>query len=1012
MPAPETIAELVKRFRTSADEYRAAHYNEEQVRTDFINPFFAALGWDVDNQKGLSSDLREVIVEDRVRIEAAAKAPDYGFYLGGQRKFFVEAKRPGVPISASGPAFQLRRYAWNARLPLSILTNFAEFAAYDGRVMPASTDRAELARVEWYTFEQYVEQWEQIAARWSRAAVLNGSVEKFAETKPARGLKLIPVDDAFLNEIEGWRELLAKNIVSWKLTLSPRELNYAVQMTIDRIVFLRLCEDRGIEPDGQLLGLLNGGKVYDRLVQLFRRADMRYNSGLFHFEPEKGRLEAPDTFTPHLHIDDEPLIKIIRKLCDNSIYDFSQIPVEVLGHVYERFLGKVIELSGDRDVAVVEKPEVRRAGGVYYTPTYIVEYIVRQTVGALLKDKTPSQARSIRILDPACGSGSFLLGAYQFLLDWYREWYVTDGPNKHTDQVYESAGGLWRLTTAERKRILLDHLYGVDIDSQAVEVTKLSLLLRVLEGESEQSITRQLQMFHARALPDLANNIKCGNSLIGFDAPTGTTDNPFDWKSEFPNVMGAGGFDAVIGNPPYIRIQTMREYDPKGVAYFSDAYKAAAHGNYDIYVVFVERGLGLLNPHGRLGFILPHKFFNAQYGQPVRKLIADGKHLAHVVHFGDQQVFSNATTYTALLFLDKGGSESLHFAKVINLTEWRVTGKTAEGIIPVENVTDADWNFTVGSGAELFERLRKMPIKLGNIAERMAQGIRTSANNVYVLDLISIDGDTIQAYSQSLGKAVELERGITSFFLQGREIKSYRLLPSGKLVIIPYRRQEGQTELIDQQTLQRDFPKTFAYLAQNRRYLEERKHGRMRNSNWYAYIYPKNIDVMNNQKILVPDIADRASFAFDAGGEYAFTSGYGITLKDGVDISPKYVLGLLNSRVLDGYLKSISTTMRGGFFRYFTQFIEQLPIRVIDFANPGEKAQHDKIVSLVDRMLDLHKKRAAALTPPDQTALDRQIEATDRQIDTAVYALYGLSKDEMALVARGGESIITGMIGK
>jgi hypothetical protein len=218
------------------------------------------------------------------------------------------------------------------------------------------------------------------------------------------------------------------------------------------------------------------------------------------------------------------------------------------------------------------------------------------------------------------------------------------------------------------------------------------------------------------------------------------------------------------------------------------------------------------------------------------------------------------------------------------------------------------------------------------------------------------------------------------------------------VVIIPYRVETGRARLIPQKELRERFPKTFAYLEENKTYLEQRERGKMRGADWYAYVYPKNIDVMSAYKILVPDIADRASFAPDELGEYAFTSGYGITLKGGVVESPKYILGLLNSKLLDFYLKSISTTIRGGFFRYFTQYIEQLPIRPINFSDPTDKARHDRVVELVERMLELHKQLATAKTDHDKIVLQRQIDATDRQIDRLVYELYGLTEEEIKIV--------------
>jgi hypothetical protein len=744
--------------------------------------------------------------------------------------------------------------------------------------------------------------------------------------------------------------------------------------------------------------------------ELFRKADERYNSGLFHFTKEDNRSEPPDELTTALAIDDKPLKDILNSLYyPESPYEFSVLPTEILGQVYEQFLGKVIRLTTGHRAVVEEKPEVRKAGGVYYTPTYIVDYIVKNTVGKLLEGKTPRQASKLKILDPACGSGSFLLGAYQFLLDWHRDRYIEGGTKKPTKELFQGRGGVWHLTSAEKKRILLNNIYGVDIDPQAVEVTKLSLLLKVLEGESQESLENQLRMFHERALPDLGSNIKCGNSLIGpdfyegqqvmnFDEEERYRINVFDWQAEFPAIMKAGGFDAVIGNPPYIRIQTMQEWAPLEVEHYKQRYTAARKGNYDIYVVFVERGLSILNPRGNLGFILPHKFFNSQYGVPLRRLLGEGKHVAQVVHFGYQQVFVGATTYTCLLFLDKGGCNEASFVRVDDLMAWRVSGRAEIGTLPAARFSSLDWNFALGSEASLFERLSKMPAKLVDVADRMAQGIRTSANEVYVLDIAKDNGKLIAAYSKRLDREVVLERNATTLFLQGREIKRYQILPSRKAVIIPYRLQEGRPELIAEKELRATYPHTFAYLRENKAYLEEREHGRMRGDHWYGFIYPKNIEVMSSYKILVPDIADRASFALDETGSYSFTSGYAITLRKEVTESPKYVLGLLNAKPLDFFLKRVSTPLRGGFFRYFTQFIEQLPIRRIDFSEPSDKTRHDRMVSLVDQMLTLNRRLGTVKAPHDRTTLQAQIAATDRQIDNLVYELYALTADEIKIV--------------
>ena len=597
MAAPKEIVDLVERFESNLESYKSGHYNETQVRREFVDPFFKALGWDIDNEQGFAEAYKDVIHEDAVKVGTTTKAPDYSFRIGGQRKFFLEAKKPSVDIKDDiHPAFQLRRYAWTMKLPLSILTDFEEFAVYDCSVKPDKMDKASNARIFYLNYKDYLTRWDEIAGIFSKNAVMKGSFDRFAaDKKSKRGTSA--VDVVFLEEIAGWREILARNIALRNTELSTKDLNYAVQAIVDRIVFLRICEDRGIERSMRLQDLLNGERVYPRLCEIFRRADERYNSGIFHFEKEPGR-ESPDTLTLSLNIDDKPLKEIIKRLYyPDSPYEFSVLPAEILGQVYEQFLGKVIRLTEGHHAVVEDKPEVKKAGGVKYTPAYIVENIVRNTLGPTLKGKTPLEVVLISVLDPACGSGSFLIVAYQYLMDLHRDWYTQNlvpllqnglpsspeirrllpvvetgkkGRKKEIElPIFQGRGGEWRLTTAERKRILLNNIYGVDIDRQAVEVTKLSLLLKVLEGENDETISKQLKLFQERALPDLSNNIKCGNSLIGWDIlkdnPGLTQEeidriNPFDWEKEFPEIFLRGGFSIVIGNPPWVRQEVLGEF--------------------------------------------------------------------------------------------------------------------------------------------------------------------------------------------------------------------------------------------------------------------------------------------------------------------------------------------------------------------------------------------------------------------------------------------------------------------
>jgi type I restriction-modification system DNA methylase subunit len=663
MPAPDPILSLIERFEFHRQAYILGKYNETQLRREFVDKFFSALGWDVDNNKGFSEKYKEVLHEEPVRIRGTTLFFDYTFRIGGARKFIVETKKPSVRIKdAAEAALQLRRYAWNQKLPLSILTNFEEFAIYDCRVKPENGDAASKARIEYFTYKEYPEKWDWLVSIIAPDSILRGSFDKYAETtKGKRGTA--SVDDDILAEIEQWRDALAKNIALRNPSLTVEELNSVVQRTIDRILFLRICEDRGIEEYETLHKLLEGEKVYERICQLFRYADDKYNSGLFHFQQEPDWDESPDTLSLTIAIDDKVLKGIIKRLYfPDSQYEFSLIPPAILGHVYEQFLGKVIRLTEGHQAKVEYKPEVKKAGGVFYTPQYIVEYIVKHTVGELVKDKTPREVSKLRILDPACGSGSFLIGAYQYLLDWHRDWYIANlvpvfkEKNSVTDPavqallpeqapkkkksaatidlpIYNPGNGKdvrlservrsdWKLTTAEKKRILLNNIFGVDIDQQAVEVTKLSLLLKVLEEDNQETVSKQLTITAERALPSLDHNIKCGNSLIGWDilTPDMPADevkriNPFDWSKEFEPVMAAGGFDAVIGNPPYGAFYAEKEY-----GYFSNKYHVF-QGVKDVYALFIEKSLQIITQKGKFSFIVPSAWLGGPDYLKLREVI-------------------------------------------------------------------------------------------------------------------------------------------------------------------------------------------------------------------------------------------------------------------------------------------------------------------------------------------------------------------------------------------------------
>ena len=1004
MGAPGQVLDLVERFERNRDAYRSPAYNETQARREFIDPFFRALGWDIDNTAGHAEAYKDVVHEDAIKVGALTKAPDYSFRIGGTRKFFVEAKKPAVNVMADvAPAFQLRRYAWSAKLPLSVLTDFEEFAVYDCRVRPDKTDAAATARTIYLPYTSYDEKWDEIASIFSKEAILQGSFDRYADT--TKGKKgTAEVDAAFLTEIEEWRDTLARTIALRNPSLTQRELNFAVQTTIDRIIFLRICEDRGIESYGELQALCNGTNTYARLLDLFVKADQRYNSGLFHFSHERGRGEAPDTLTPGLTIDDKTLKTILKRLYyPDSPYEFSVLPADILGQVYEQFLGKVIRLTAGHHAVVEDKPEVKKAGGVYYTPTYIVDYIVKNTVGKLLKGSTPKKVSSLRILDPACGSGSFLIGAFQYLEDWHRDWYVNDGTQKHTKEVFLGRGGEWRLTTAEKKRILLNNIYGVDIDAQAVETTKLSLLLKVLEGETSETINAQLSFLHERALPDLANNIKCGNSLIGPDFYEGRqldllNDEErwrvkvFDWRSSFPEVLGRGtpGFDAVIGNPPYIRVQSLRAWAPIEAGFYKSRYRAASKGNYDIYVVFVERGFSLLSERGRLGFILPSKFLSTDYGEALRHQIAENRALDQVIDFGHDQVFPQATTYTCLLFLGRGEHSTARYLRVA--PRGLASPPQAPKVVSLDSLSAKSWILSGIETSTLLEKLGTRGTPLLQLPAAMSRGTSTGNDDVFCLKAANGELRT------RAGSPVEIEPAILRKPVWATDYTRFCFRSRNEEVLIfPYETSETGYRLLTEDELRATYPGAYCYLSSRRGELEKRKQFQA----WYGFSAPRSLATHEKADFLVPLLADHGLYAPlpEIGQRLCLmaSGGFSVSLSVEAPVHPYYVLGLVNSRLLFWHLRQISNRFRGGWITCTKQYFGFLPIAFIDL-NGGRRLVHDQVVALVAHAVDLSQKLDSVRDSHEKVFLETELQASERRLDQTVYELYDLTGAEIALV--------------
>lgn len=698
LSAFKLISNLVKDFKENEKHYIDSSYSEADVRNDFINKFFIALGWDVRHEVQKNPYEQEVRVEKPVTVAKAQKRADYTFYLAPNFrdvKFFVEAKKPAHQLENKDYYFQTIRYGWNAGTPIAVLTDFEEFHIIDCRFKP-NINEALTNKVKKFHYTEYAdeEKFSEIYWLFSREAVENNSIKKFAESLPKpKGKKtqaLKPtaqsIDESFLEELDDIRTRLAKSFKKNNANLSSEELTEAVQRTIDRLVFIKFLEDKLIEANDYIsefvrphptpLSLARRGaegdvniktiSTWEKFLRVCRTLDAKYNGAVF----KKSLLDSRNIIEP----DDKIFSEICEELShENTPYNFDVIPVHILGSIYERFLGKVVNATEKR-VTIEEKPEVRKAGGVYYTPQYIVNYIVDNTVGKLIGGKTPKEISKMRFADIACGSGSFLITVFERLLDYHKKWYINNPEQAKKDGCI-LLDGTYRLTLKQKTNILLNNIFGVDIDQQAVEVTQLSLYLKLLEDETTATANDTWVMFKEQILPDLNKNIVCGNSLISSDIlnpsfgipfckgeDLGGVDElklkPMDFESVFPEVMKNGGFDAIVGNPPYVDVHRLKEE----ADYYKKKYQTAI-AQYNLFALFIEKGTNLLKESGLISYIIPSLFIKGVQHKPLRDLINQKAIEFLIIEYGDG-VFKNVKMPTCVVIFQKGQKkEQLDFFK-------------------------------------------------------------------------------------------------------------------------------------------------------------------------------------------------------------------------------------------------------------------------------------------------------------------------------------------------------------
>jgi type I restriction-modification system DNA methylase subunit len=873
------IQQLVTKYQSYGEKVNGL--DEEETKKDFILPLFRALNWKVE-------DSREVSAEEKI----SKKRVDYGFRIEGIPKFFLEAKAIKESLSEEF-ARQSVNYSWLKSTTWAVLTNFARIDVYNAEWKSRSVLEKRFFSLK---VDEFVPRFDRL---WllSRDAFEVNELDRTAEDW-GKKLPKVPVTQQLFADLIDWRQRLTKAINDKRTNASviknEKDLDESVQRILDRMIFIRVCEDRQIEPF-TLLSRLREWKgagrtrsFYKLLVDVFSEFNANYDSKLFDHHT-----------SDELEIDDFVLSSMINELYENkehSVYDFSAIDADILGSIYEQYLGFILQ-KHKRKATVIESYAQRKKMGIYYTPTQITNLMVKSTIGEILNGS--EEHASLRVLDPACGSGSFLLSALDLLL-------AREG-----------------LTSFDEKIALLKRsIYGVDLDPKAVEIAQFNLLLRILERR--------------KILPVMDDNVRLGNSLI---EERKVDPNPLIWKEVFRNVLAEGGFDVVVGNPPYVNaIELSKTVGEKVKDYWKDTF-VTAKGTYDIYILFFERALQLCREGGYVSFITPNKYLSSPYGVALREHILKNHTLVKVIDLSRIKVFDDPSVYPIITIIKKGkaaGNYTILTERILSedlskKVQFRVSSKTLE-MMPENN-----WGIILSDHAKLIQKVFEQGEPLEQVASVQATSTAAEADEYsgYISDrkgVKIINSGTIDRFSTSYG--------INAFTNKGEKL----LKP-----------------LLD-----------ISRISDVRRKLYE------------------------SPKLIFAKLALRPEAYIDLKGEYASINTNCVhSPNEGYDLR---VLGAILNSTLMAFVYSemfSGLKMGGGYFQFQAPQLRILPIK------KPTPDQAERLAGLTDQYIDLDRRFLEAASSSDEAKrLEGEIQRVDMAIDEVVYELYGLDKDEVEKIER------------
>lgn len=894
------IAKLIAEFEKNRDYYDKT--DEANIETKLIEPMFAALGWTKDDFEK----------REKVKRRDRRGITDYTFKLRGKSVFVLEAKKVKVEVEWDEVTWkQAISYTFSKKVSFSVLTNFKNLLIFCTDDEKAMRPFRQLKYTEYLT-SRFDDLWLLSKDSFEQNLILERAADE------GRMKKRRTIDDELLEGLLSSRKKIVESIEqNYGGKYTTLEKDDIAQRIFGRLIFMRKCEDKQInfDKDGKEIEMLKEvtalphNEAYPKLKKIFTKYNDVFDSGLF--------MKEADSDADRIEIDGKVIKELVNSTYEskdgNYVYNFEWIDADILGNIYEQYLGHILKETS-KQTRIKESHAHRKEQGIYYTPTDIVKYIVDNTLGEILKEKKPEEIRKLRVLDPACGSGSFLIKAFDVLEDYYEK-------NMGGQSKFHSSGDFYSI----KEQVLTNNIFGVDLDHKAVEIAQLNLLLKLAEK--------------GHKLPLLEKNIQNGNSLIDDEAIAG--NKAFRWKEKFPKIMNEDGFDVVIGNPPYVRNDTLEKQEKN---YYMKKY-ASAKGKFDLYLVFIEKAISLLKNNGLLGFIVPSKFMATDYGFKLRQHILEKCQILQLVDVSQLPVFEGVATYPCILILQKTSKKNKASHKI----------KIYTGVHSTEDII-------LGKG------------KHHTIDQRKFE---ENQKNVFTLSTDEVMGK-ITSDTQPLSELCEVKAGIHNGNIRDKLIKKEKESEFYKKLLVG-----GDVERYSKKW-------SGLYVNYNNKIIDKK-------SGEYCSLREERIFTAG-EKLLVRDIGKRLPATYDNKQFYCMDTIYIILLKNKLkkEVGLKYILGILNSNLLDFYFRMMFGTVHVGsnYQRYKKQFLVNLPIKVCTLS-----AQRP-LINLVDKILSLHEQlnELGDKNTPETVRLKEEIQKADHEIDELVYKLYGITEEEKKII--------------